>query len=105
MQNPPIYTNSNAYQDTTTVVKSYDEGYYTDLEGYPKRAGFDRKENLYVANLINNSAQRPDGILYGSQMSGIKAYFATVTIQTDSSTDVGGLKEIWSVGSTFVKSS
>jgi len=105
LQNPPIYTNSNAYQDTTTVVKSYDEGYYTDFEGYPKRAGFDRKENLYVANLINNSAQRPDGILYGSQMSGIKAYFATVTIQTDSSTDVGGLKEIWSVGSTFVKSS
>ena len=105
LQSPPTYTNSNAYQDTTTTVKSYDEGYYTDSEGYPKRAGFDRKENLYVANLINNSAQRPDGILYGSQMSGIKAYFATVTIQTDSSTDVGGLKEIWSVGSTFVKSS
>jgi hypothetical protein len=102
---PGNYVNKNSYRDTTTKVKSYDEGRYTDSQGYTFRAGFDRKENLYVANLINNSTQRPDGILFGSQMSGIKAYFATVTIATDASTDVGGLKEIWSVGTKFIQSS
>ena len=105
MQSPFTYGDSNSYRDITTSVKSYDEGRYTDNQGYTFRAGFDRKENLYVANLINNSAQRPDGILFGSQMSGIKAYFATVTIATDASTDVGGLKEIWSVGTKFIQSS
>lgn len=105
LQNPFTYGDSNAYRDITASVKSYDEGRYADNQGYILRAGFDRKENLYVANLINNSVQRPDGILFGAQMSGIKAYFATVTISTDDSTDVGGLKEIWSVGTKFVQSS
>ena len=105
ISNPLTYNSSNSYRDTTTSVKSYDEGRYADSQGYILRAGFDRKENLYVANLINNSVQRPDGILFGAQMSGIKAYFATVTISTDDSTDVGGLKEIWSVGTKFVQSS
>ena len=105
LQSPFTYGDSNAYRDITTSVKSYDEGRYTDDQGYILRAGFDRKENLYVANLINNSVQRPDGILFGAQMSGIKGYFATVVIATDNSTDVGGLKEVWSVGTKFVQSS
>ena len=85
---------------------SYYQGEYTDtITGQTKRAGFDRKENLYVANLINNSIARPDEIIFGSSISGIKGYFATVKISTDTYTDVGGLKELWSVGSKFVRSS
>ena len=71
----------------------------------PKRAGFDRKENLYVANLINSSVVRPGEIIFGNSISGIKGYFATVKISTDNYTDVGGLKELWSVGSRYVRSS
>jgi hypothetical protein len=69
------------------------------------RAGFDRKENKYVANLKNNSSANAGEILFGNQMSGIKGYFATVTIQDDSYTDLGGPKELWSAGTKYVVSS
>jgi len=104
----------NSFQDLasggnsspTIAVYSYDQGLYTDtLTGQPKRAGFDRKENLYVANLINSSVVRPGEIIFGNSISGIKGYFATVKISTDNYTDVGGLKELWSVGSRYVRSS
>ena len=44
-------------------------------------------------------------IIFGSDVSGIKGYFATVKISTDNYTNVGGLKELWSVGTKFVQSS
>ena len=107
---PPTYTQDNKYQDETKQVLSYEEGLYTDVSGYPKRAGFDRKENLYVANLINNSETRPDQVLFTASgfnnlTSGIKGYFTRVRISTDATTDTGGLKEIWSVGTKYVVSS
>jgi len=107
---PPTYTQDNKYQDETKQVLSYEEGLYTDISGYPKRAGFDRKENLYVANLINNSETRPDQVLFTASgfnnlTSGIKGYFTRVRISTDATTDTGGLKEIWSVGTKYVVSS
>ena len=36
-------------------------------------------------------------------MSGIKGYLATVTISTDSVTEPGGEKELFSVGSRYVR--
>jgi len=69
------------------------------------RAGFNRKENKYVANLKNNSSANAGEIIFGNQMSGIKGYFATVTIQDDSYTDLGGPKELWSAGTKYVVSS
>ena len=93
-------------QDTTSTVKSYNEGLYTDsVTGQPLRAGFDRKENRYVANLISSSIAAPGEILFGSSMTGIKGYFSTVTIETDDTTQLGGAKELWAAGSEFVLSS
>ena len=99
-------------QDSTTPtppgvsVKSYSEGLYTDtVTGQPLRAGFSRKENNYVANLISNSTARAGEIIFGSQMTGIKGYFATVTIETDETTEIGGPKELWSSSTEFVVSS
>jgi hypothetical protein len=46
----------------------------------------------------------PGQVLPGASMSGIKGYFATVKISTDSTTDVGGLKTLFAVSSNFVKS-
>jgi len=40
-------------------------------------------------------------ILWVSQTIGIKAYYATVTISTDATTDPGWLKELFAVGSNF----
>ncbi len=68
-------------------------------------AGFHRKENRYVSNLVSNSAVRAGEVVYGSSMSGIKGYFATARITTDNVTQPGGPKELFSVGTSFVRSS
>jgi len=90
--------------DTTSLVPSYIEGTYTD-GGITYHSGFDRKENKYYANLINNSAVTDGEVIYGSQMTGIKARYATVTMSTDLTTNPGGLKELWKVGSVYSISS
>ena len=94
-------------QDVVDVdIKSYDEGLYTDtVTGQPLRAGFDRKENRYVTNLISNSAARAGEVIFGNQMSGIKGYFATVTVETDNTTQLGGPKELWAAGAKYAVSS
>tara|TARA_R110002096_G_scaffold2492_2_gene12759 strand:- start:3917 stop:5623 length:1707 start_codon:yes stop_codon:yes gene_type:complete len=91
-------------QDVTSSVKSYDEGLYTS-NGVPQRAGFNRKENRYVANLISNSSARAGEVIFGNSMSGIKGYFTTVKISTDNTTQLGGAKELFSVSSNYVISS
>lgn len=93
-------------QDTTQAVRSYDEGLYTDITtGQPLRAGFNRKENLYVANLVSNSVARAGEITFGKQRTGIKGYIATVKFSTDNTTEKGGMKELWSTRSEYVMSS
>lgn len=94
----------NDYQDVTTSVYSYDEGAYTE-GGVTYRAGFDRKENKYMSNLINNSSARIDEVMYGVNMSGIKGYYATVKIKTDATTDVGGNKQIFAASTNNIVSS
>tara|TARA_R100001510_G_C7656666_1_gene216943 strand:- start:3116 stop:4813 length:1698 start_codon:yes stop_codon:yes gene_type:complete len=93
-------------QDTTESVKSYEEGLYIDpTTGQPLRAGFNRKENLYVANLISSSIARAGEVTFGDQITGIKGYIATVKFSTDNSTEKGGMKELWSTRSDYVMSS
>jgi hypothetical protein len=97
------YVQSN---DDILSIKSYEEGSYVDAgTGYTLRAGFDRKENRYVSNLRNASTAMAGEIIFGEQMSGIKGYFATVKIETDDTTQLGGPKELWSAGTNFVTSS
>lgn len=100
-------------QDTTAQVPSYIMGAYDSLgNSYPStltppvyRYGFDRKENKYYANLVNNSTPTDGEVIYGAQVSGIKGRYATVKISTDSATDIYGLKELWSVGTEYSMSS
>ena len=106
--------------DTTSKVYSYDQGLYIDSNTQtPMHAGFYRKENLYVNNLINSSTLQPGEVQFSqsASMSGIKAYFITLRLSTDKEgvdsfgnplpdpTDLGGLKELYAVTSKFVKSS
>ena len=90
--------------DTINQIKSYSEGLYYE-QGVPKRAGFFIKENRYCANVVNNSQPAIGEVILGNQTSGVKGYFTTVKIQTDSTTDVGGTKELFMVGSEYVPSS
>jgi len=92
--------------DLSDVVYSYNEGLYTDpVTGYPQRAGFVRKENLYTASIKNSSLFQNNQVLPGSSVTGLKGYLLDVEMVTDETTDPKGAKELWSVGSTFSISS
>jgi len=92
------------FQDTISTIRSYNEGEYS-VAGVVKHAGFNRKENKYVANLISSSVARPGEVIFGNQVSGIKGFFATVKLSIDGTTDPGGMKELYSVSSNYVMSS
>ena len=102
---------NNNYKDDSSFIYSYESGAYTE-GGITYRAGFNRKDNKYYANLVNkgvlssgsNIQIMPGQVVPGSSMSGIKGYFATVKVSTDSSTDLGGNKNLFAVSSNFVKS-
>ena len=95
--------------DTSNLVYSYDEGAYTQ-DGIQYYAGFYKKEGKYFANLVNNNnLGSPGEVVYGQSISGVKGYYATVTIRTDNSTRVPGLggktRELFAVSSEYVESS
>jgi hypothetical protein len=90
--------------DTAKQVLSFEDGAYTDPEyGGVIRAGFDRKEGKYYANLVNSSTVTPGEILYGSSISGVKGYYSTVTIKSDSDNTSLPL-ELFAVSSEYVTS-
>ena len=110
--------------DIANPVKSFYEGAFTVQEQpaplppivteFPnalptgtqiRRGGFDRKENKYVSNIKNSSPVRPGEVIFGQEASGIKGFFCTVVMETDSTTNYGGPKELFSVGTNFVISS
>jgi len=101
------------YRDTSKLIYSYTEGAYDDYGNsfpdilYPpiNRAGFDRQENKYKANLVNNSLPQEAEISYGDAVTGIKGFYAVVSISTDLSTDPGGAKEVFAVSTEYIKSS
>ena len=64
-------------------------------------AGFNRKENKYVANVVNSSDATNGEIIFGNSISGIKGFFVTAKFSTDTTTDVGGEKQLFSVESKF----
>ena len=85
-------------------VSSWTEGEYIE-DGVRYYAGFNRKENKYYANLINTSTPAQGEISWGENMTGIKGYIATVKMTTDDSTNVGGVKELFSASTALVRSS
>ena len=127
----PVWLLPPETRDTTNSILSYYEGEYiinplqasptfgtpvyrpdyvtvfgNDDPPYNKEyAGFVRKENKYYANLVNNSLATAGEVRFGEEMTGIKAYYCTVTIENDDYTNIGGAKELFAVNSTFVQSS
>ena len=91
----------NFIEDTSQRIWSYDEGVYTE-NGIQYRAGFDRKQNRYMAAIKNSSTIPVAGqVLIGPDSTGIKAYYTTVTIKTDATTFFGQEKQLFAVGSTY----
>lgn len=91
------------------AIFSYMTGAYDDYgNSYPStlyppinRAGFDRKENKYMAVLMNKSEPNPEEISFGNEISGIKGYFAIVDMSLDNATDVGGAKELFAASCNY----
>ena len=94
--------------DTSNLVYSFDEGSYSQ-NGIQYHAGFYNKEGKYFANLVNSSSETAREVIYGASISGVKGYYATVTIRTDDSTQVPGAggktRELFAVSSEYVESS
>lgn len=108
-----INSNWSMSNDSVALIPSYLGGAYDALGNtYPialnppiYRYGFERKENKYYANLVNNSTSTNGEVIWGNDISGIKGKYATVTLSTDTITNLGGPKKLWSVGSEYVTSS
>tara|TARA_R100001594_G_scaffold8858_1_gene22222 strand:+ start:6856 stop:8571 length:1716 start_codon:yes stop_codon:yes gene_type:complete len=97
-----VITLTTADVTTYSKIYSYDEGAYTE-NNIQYRAGFDRKQNKYWAVIPNNTSTPIAGeVIWGNQTMGIKGYFATVTMQTDNTTNNGGLKSLFAVSSEFI---
>jgi|TARA_R100000479_G_scaffold66563_1_gene31688 hypothetical protein len=102
------YEGEYAYDANNNVIVRADynlappNGFGTYDPAVPRfHAGFDRKENSYTANVINNAAPSSGEVLFGNFISGIKGYYTEATFVTDTTTDPGGVKTLFSVGSKF----
>jgi len=94
-------TLGNTFADVSTTPVTQN---ITSLVPPLLHSGFTRKENKYMANLLNNSVAAPGEIIFGDIMTGIKGYFATVKMSTDTLTDPGGTKELFAASSEYVGS-
>ena len=43
----------------------------------------------------------PGEISFGANMSGIKGFYNSITMSTDTATNPGGMKELYAVGMTY----
>ena len=90
----------NSYIDTASRIYSYVEGAYQE-NGIQYYAGFNRKQNKYVASINNATSPQIDEVIYGDSLTGTKGYYLDVTLKTDSTTEPTGIKRIFSVGATY----
>ena len=67
------------------------------------RAGFNNKEGKYYANLVNSSPATTGEVVFGASMTGVKGYYSTVTIKSDSNNRSLPL-ELFAVSSDYVTS-
>jgi hypothetical protein len=86
---------------TTGAYDDYGNSYPSTLYPPINRAGFDRKENKYMAVLMNKSQPNPEEISFGDEISGIKGYFAVVDMSLDNATEVGGPKELFAASTRY----
>ena len=100
--------------DSCKPVLSYNDGAY-DSATPPNTgaaattqpifyAGFVKKEGKYFANLVNSSPATAGEVIFGASMTGVKGYFATVTIKSDATSRTNPM-ELFAVSSDFIESS
>lgn len=100
--------------DSCKPVLSYNDGAY-DSATPPNigaaavvqpifHAGFVKKEGKYFANLVNSSSATAGEVIFGASMTGVKGYYATVTIESDATSRIKPM-ELFAVSSDYIESS
>jgi len=65
---------------------------------------FKLKENKYFANIFNISTVKPNEVVYGQSISGVRGFYSNVTMSISNAT-VNRKSELFSVSSNYVESS
>lgn len=102
-------TTLSSYVDNGLRILSYTEGAFTTGASYPsiltgqvQRAGFDRKENKYVASIKANGSYRPQSVLPTAATSGIKGHVIKAIFSQDRHSR-GKEVELFSVGTEYTR--
>jgi len=100
---PNVAVNTVLTFKSTTSRVDYSSVFNTENPAYPaSHAGFDRKENKYVGNLRNFTPASSGEVIWGESISGIKGFYALGTFSTDTTTEPGGEKQLFSVESSYI---
>jgi len=100
--------------DVAKKIYSYDEGEYTE-NGIKYHVGFNNREGKYKADIVQKRVEDENGqpyeegtVVLPQNVSGVKGYYATVTISTDDSTEIensgGKPRELFAVSSDYKES-
>jgi glutamine cyclotransferase len=100
---PNVAVNAVLTFSSTTSRADYLSVFNTENPAYPAlHAGFDRKENKYVGNLRNFTPASNGEVIWGRSISGIKGFYALGTFSTDTTTEPGSEKQLFSVESSYI---
>ena len=86
-------TNISTDQDTAYDVAEFDIANQDVII-----SGFKKHNNKLHANIINNSSAKPNEVLFGADVAGIKGYYLKTRL---TSTDTDGIKTLFSVSSRY----
>ena len=75
-----------------------------DMEVSLLKNEFKQKEDKYFADLINTSAFTQGEVIYGKSVSGVKGFFATVSLQA-TNTATSGTNELFAISTNYKESS
>jgi hypothetical protein len=104
-QNLNITINTQLFFNLYVTRSNYNAVFGTPNPSFINKyySGFNRKENKYVANIVNNSGSRQDEVIFGNSISGIKGFYTNVTMVTDQLTNPGGEKQLFSVSTNYTQ--
>jgi hypothetical protein len=104
-QNLNITINTQLFFNLYVTRSNYNAVFGTPNPSFINKyySGFNRKENKYVANIVNNSGSRQDEVIFGNSISGIKGFYTNITMITDQLTNPGGEKQLFSVSTTYTQ--
>ena len=75
-----------------------------DMEASLLKNEFKQKEDKYFADLINIEPSAQGEVIFGSSVSGVKGFFATVTMQA-ANTSTSDSNELFAISTNYKESS